>query len=226
MSLLNTLENISFKKILGISFIALLVLATPIVVWVSQQETKLEGRAYFEKPEVIKPVEKFGAPSSDNPRISLVWPFLGKVGDAVLIEGENFGDNPQDKQLKVGNRIVSEDNINQWTPTLIEFLIPQGAVSSLVNLQVAGKSASWSYLFIIYDLKTEIQVMENNDIVKVINAPPQAKVEIFFSDGERIESDQLDGVSVPSDKIILSVSVKNKAGNPIPFFVEPEEFGF
>lgn len=226
ISFLSKLEKISFKKIMGISFIALLALATPIVVWTSQQETKLEGRAYFEKPEVIKPVKKIGALSSGEPRIDLVWPFLGKVNDAVLIEGENFGDNPQDKQLKVGNQIVPEDKINQWTPELIEFLIPQGAVSSLVNLQVGGKSLSWPYLFIIYDLKTEIQVTENNDVVSVLKAPIGAKMEIFFSDGEKMEADKLDGTQVPSDKTILTVVVKNKAGNPIPFFVEPEEFGF
>ena len=226
MSFLTTVENISFKKILGVTFVALLALAMPMVVWISQQETKLEGRAFFEKPEVIKPVKKFGAPSPGEPRIDLVWPFLGKIGDAVLIEGENFGDNPQNKQIKIGNQIVAEENINQWTPALIEFSIPQGATSSLINLQTAGKSVSWPYLFIIYDLKTEIQVTENNDIVSVLNPPHEGKIEIFFSDGERMESNKLDGINVPSDKTILTAIVKNKTGDPIPFFVEPEEFGF
>jgi len=226
MSVLGKLERISFKKIFAVSFIALLALATPILVWTSQQETKLEGRAYFEKPEVIKPVKKFGAISSGDPKIDLVWPFLGKIGDAVLIEGRNFGNNPQNKQLKIGNQIVPENKINQWTPELIEFEIPEGAVSSLVNLKIGGKSASWSYLFIIYDLETKIQVTENNDIVRVLNAPQGSKIEIFFSDGERISSDQLDSVQVPSNKTILTVVVRNRSNNPIPFFVEPDEFGF
>lgn len=226
MSILNKLEKISFKKLLSIIFVAGLALAAPIVVWTSQQETKLEGRAFFEKPEIIKPVQKYGSPSQGDPRIDLVWPFLGKVGDAVLIEGGNFGDNPQNKQLRVGNQVVPEEKINQWTNELIEFTIPPGSVSSLVNLQVAGKAVSWPYLFTVYQVETNLQVTEDNDIVRAINAPAGAKMEIIFSDKSKMESDQLNGTRVPSDKTIMTVIVKNQAGNPIPFYVEPDEFGF
>ena len=123
MNFLTKLEKISFKKIIGFSSVAALVLAMPVTVWVSQQKTQLAGRAEFEKPEIIEPTKKHGSPSEGSPRIALVWPFLGKVGDAVLIEGENFWENPQDKQLTINKQIVPESNINQWTPELIEFLI-------------------------------------------------------------------------------------------------------
>lgn len=226
MNLLQSLERISFKKLVGYSFLAVIALAVPISVWVGQQKTQLAGRAEFEKPSVIKPIKKHGPPSEGTPRIALVWPFLGKIGDAVLIEGENFGQNPKDKQLLINNQIVPEDDINQWTPELIEFLIPKAALSGTISLQVARKKASWPYLFTVYSLQTKIQVTEKNDIVKVINASPETKMEIFFSDGEKMESDQLDGTSIPSDKTIISVAVKDKSGKPIPFFVEPSEFGF
>lgn len=226
MSILQTLEKISFKTIIGASVVIVIAVAIPLTVWVSQKQTQLEGRAFFEKPEVIKPVKKFGAPSQGEPHIGLVWPFLGKIGDVVLIEGANFGDNPQNKRLSLGNQLVTESNIVRWTPTLIEFVIPTGSISSYLNLQVASKPASWPYLFTIYSLDTKIKVTENNDIVRVLNSSAGTKMEIYFSDGTKIESTQVEGTPVPGDKTILTVVIKNKDDSPIPFYVEPDEFGF
>lgn len=226
MSFLHKLEKISFKKLFTITFISFLVFAAPTLVWVSQQQTQLSSKAYFEKPQVIKPVKKYGAASSGNPQITLVWPFLGKAGDAVLIEGINFGDNPQNKKLRIGNVLVPEDLINTWVDNLIEFIIPPQTISGLVNLEINGNKTSWPYLFTIYDLDTNIQVTENNDIVKVLNIAPGSKIEIYFADGSKMESDKLDGVVVPSNKTIISIVVKNNQGYPLKFYVDPEEFGF
>lgn len=226
MSLLTRLENTSFKKIVGISLLAAVALATPVTVWVSQQQTQLASKAMFEKPDVIDAAQKVGAPSTGQPQIQLVWPFLGKVGDAVLIEGQNLGTNPPEKEIRLGNLVVPEANINRWTPTLIEFTIPQGAVSNPISLTIAGKKASWSYLFTVYSLDTKIQVTENNDVVQVLNAPQNSSIEIYFSDGETLASNQLSGVNVPSDKTILTVVVKDSNNQNLPFFVEPEEFNF
>ncbi|HUV46495.1 MAG TPA: IPT/TIG domain-containing protein [Candidatus Bathyarchaeia archaeon] len=226
MSFLRTLERTSFKKIIAITFLVGVGLAMPVTVWVSQQQTKLASKAMFEKPEIIKPIKKYGSPSQNEPRIDLVWPFLGKEGDAVLIEGENFGDNPQDRQLKLANKVISEENINQWTPQLIEFILPPGATSGTVSFKVAGKDASWPYWFTVYNLQTKTQVTENNDVVRVLNAPPNTKIEIIFSTKERLETTEVASFNVPSDRTIMSVEVKDKQGNHLPFFVEPEEFNF
>ncbi len=226
MNILQRLEKTSFKKIVGISLFAAIALATPVTVWVSQQQTRLASKAIFEKPEIIESIQKVGAPSEGQPQIQLIWPFLGKVGDAVLIEGENLGNNPAQKEIKLGNLIVPETNINRWTPQLIEFTIPASAVSSPISLTIAGKKASWPYFFTVYDLNTPVQITENNDIVQVLNAPQGSTIEIYFSDGERIASDQLNKVMVPADKTILTLVVKDASNQNIPFFVEPEEFGF
>jgi hypothetical protein len=184
MNILNKLERTSFKKIVGISLLAALTLATPVTVWVSQQQTHLASKAMFEKPQIIESIQKVGTPSLGQPRIQLIWPFLGKVGDAVLIEGENLGNNPAQKEIKLGNLVVPEANINRWSPQLIEFTIPAGAVSNPISLTIAEKKASWPYLFTVYDLNTPIQVTENNDIVQVLGAPQGSTIEIYFSDGE------------------------------------------
>jgi len=226
MKILQTLEKISFKKIVSFTFLAAIVLSIPVTVWVSQQETKLASKAYFEKPEVIKPIQKYGAPPSGEPRIDLVWPFLGKPGDAVLIEGENFGENPRDKKLIFSGQLVPETDINRWTPNLIEFLVPQGSNSGLISLETGGKTAGWPYFFTVYNLQTKIQVTENNDILRIINAPQGTKIEVFFTDGGQLISDQPQAIRLPSDKTIVSVLVKNSQDHLLPFFVEPEEFGF
>lgn len=226
MSFLRKLEKISFKNLLAVTFLIGLGLAAPITVWVSQQKTQLSSKAAFEKPEIIKPVKIYGNPSAGEPKIDLVWPFLGKKGDAVLIEGENFGNNPQNKQLFFGGRPVSEDLIHQWTPELIEFVLPDNALSGTLSLNVDSKTAVWPYWFTVYDLDTNIQITENNDIVRALNAPEGAMMEIFFSDGSKISSFELGAVSVPSDKTIISVTLKNSQDQSIPFFVEPAEFNF
>lgn len=226
MNILKFIDQLSFKKLTGLTFVFALILTIPVSVWVAQQETRTTGQAYFEKPKPIIPEKKYGPPSPGQPLITLVWPFLGKIGDAVLIHGENFGHNPINKILMVGDQIVPEKDILKWTPNLIEFLIPQGAQAGPISLQIEDKGASWNLPFTVYSLDTTIQVTENNDIVRVINGPAGGKAEIFFRDGKKIESSQFDGIAVPSDKTIISVLVKDKAGVPVPFFVEPEEFGF
>jgi len=226
MSFLDTLNQLSFKKIAGLTFVAALVLAIPLTVNVAMQQTKLKSSAFFEKPQPIIPTKQYGAASSGQPVITLVWPFLGKVGDSVLIHGQNLGNNPIDKSLKVGSEPVIEEEIVKWTPDLIEFMIPQKAKAGPVNLTVAGQLASWPYPFTVYSLDTKTQVMENNDVVKVLSGPADGKAEIYFSDGNKIDSADFQGINVPGDKAIISVLIKDKNGLSIPFFVEPAEFGF
>lgn len=226
MSILNSINQFSFKKLTAISFITVLVLAIPISIFVFNKQTKLGSEAYFAKPEPIVPGKRYGSPSAGNPQITLVWPFLGKIGDAVLIYGQNLGDNPMDKTLMLGNNKVSEKEINKWTPTLIEFNIPKNTISGPVSLTVAGKKANWPFPFTIYTLDTKTQVTENNNIVRVLNGPPQGKIEIFFRDNTKIESQTFKGIKIPNNNTIISIKVINKNNSPIQFFVNPNEFGF
>ena len=226
MNIISSLNQISFKKLARFTFLTALVLAVPVSVWVVQQQTKSQSKAFFEKPKPIVIGKKYGQPSSGDPQITLVWPFLGKVGDSVLINGQNLGNNPINKKLVVGGQKVSEEEIIKWKPDLIEFMIPRGSKYGPIRLEVAGKSASWDFPFTVYVLETKTQVTENNDIVKVLKGPAEGKVKIYFSDGEVIESEQFDGVSVAHDKTISSVKIIDRNNQAVPFFVEPDEFGF
>ncbi len=228
MSLLKNLENISFQKLTGITLLLAITLAIPVSVLVAQQQTKTQSKAFFEKPEPISLEKEYGSPSQGSPQITLVWPFLGKVGDSVLIQGQNLGQNPLNKKLFLGSYQITEDDIIKWTPNLIEFVIPSninpGSISN-INLTIADKGTSWGFPFTVYSIDTKTQVTENNDIVKVLNPPSEGRLEIYFKD-EVVTSDNLKQVQVPGNKSIISVLLKDKNNNPLPFFVEPTEFGF
>ncbi|PIS08929.1 hypothetical protein COT75_04235 [Candidatus Beckwithbacteria bacterium CG10_big_fil_rev_8_21_14_0_10_34_10] len=226
MKILKTLENTPFIKIIGYTLLIAVALATPVTVWVTQQETKLASKAYFEKPKIVTPIKKYGSPSEGNPRIDLIWPFLGKIGDAVLIEGENFGNNPNNKKLFLNKFEIPEENLLRWTPELIEFTLPDNASSGNIGLQIGAKGASWAYPFTVYTLQTQVQITENNDIIQVFNAPKGAKLQVFYQEGSEMESNQLNHIQVASDKTIISLLLKDENNQSIPFFVEPEEFGF
>ena len=91
MGLLSFFERTSFKTIIAWTFLIALVFSIPVVVWTAQQETKTEIGAYFAKPDLDILKQTYGPASPGQPQITLVWPFLGKVNDAVLIYGNNFG---------------------------------------------------------------------------------------------------------------------------------------
>ena len=226
MSLLNFINQLSFKKLTAASLVIALMAAIPVSVYVFKQQTKLGSKADFNKPEPIVPGKKYGLPSKGEPQITLVWPFLGKIGDAVLIYGKNLGDNPMNKTLMVGNVKVPESEINKWTPELIEFNIPKNAFSGPIRLTVAGKQAKWPFPFTIYTLETKVQVTENNNVVRVLNGPPQGKIEIFFRDNTKIESQEFKGITIPNNNTVISIRVSDKNNKPVRFFVDPSEFGF
>ena len=228
MKILRTLNEISWKKLISLTFIIAILLAIPVSVFVVQQQTRLSSKAYFPKPEPIIPTKQYGLPSQGEPEITLVWPFLGKVGDSVLIEGVNLGENPISKALFVSNVPVPEEDILRWTPTLIEFVLPQSSLSGLIRLEVAGKTAAWSFPFTVYNLETKIQVTENNYILRVINPPAgdNVKIKIYYANGEVMESNQFKNINLATDKKIISVEIIDNNLNSLPFFVEPEEFGF
>ncbi|MFC1711696.1 IPT/TIG domain-containing protein [Patescibacteria group bacterium] len=226
MNILKSLNQLSFAKLTTITLFVGFVLVLPISIIVFNQQTRTTTVAKFDKPEPIDTTKAYGFPSAGDPQISLVWPFLGKIGDTVLIYGNNLGDNPLDKTLKVGNQFVSEQDIIKWTPNLIEFNIPKSTVSGSISIRVANKDNTWLYPFTVYGLDTKTQVMENNNILRVLNGPPDGTAVLFFEDGTKLETKEFKGANITSSQKIISVLVKDKAGNAIPFFVEPAEFGF
>ena len=225
MNILKQIDQISFKQLLGFSIIIALLAAVPITVWTTQQETETQSSAYFEKPDPIK--KEYGSAPQDNPEISLVWPFVGKINDAVIIQGNNFGNNPKNKTLYLGNIQVKEEYIKDWQPKEIVFHIPPRSSFGPISINIEGKKDSWTLPFTVYKTTTSTQVTEKDGIVWVNNNPIPVDLSLFMQDGQKIDSDNPElGVTYPQDNQIISVQVTNKRGIPLPFYVEPSEFGF
>lgn len=230
MKLKRIIESMSFNNLVGISLIITIVLMIPITVTLVEQQTKITGRAYFEKPNPVTPTPfEYGNPSLGQPQISLVWPFLGKPGDAVLLYGENLGDNPKEKSLILGSQVINEKDIISWTPTLVKFQIPSDSkvgVFEPLELSVANQISVWEHPFVIYSVNTKVQISKSNNHIEIFNNPNDGIITIDFNDGDQMEVNAENSIPLPAGKTIVSIKLTDKNGLPIPFFVEPTEFGF
>jgi hypothetical protein len=230
MKIISFFKYISFRKITALSGILGLLITLPVGVWMVQQETKLGSSAYFEKPQPISTItQEHGKLPQEQPEITLIWPFLGKPGDAVLVYGENFGDNPKNKTLVFGNEKIEENKILRWEDDLIEFQLPNiytGTYFDPINLTVGEYSTSWSYPITIYDLNTKAQVANPDQELIIKNAPNNISVEIYFENGQKNVKQLSEDLTLANDSSILTIVLLDKNDQPIPFLVDPTEFGF
>jgi hypothetical protein len=230
MKLKKFIEKMSFKKLTSLALVIAIVLMIPITTQMMKQQTNITGRAYFEKPNPITPTpSQYGNAPIESPQITIVWPFLGKPGDSVLIYGVNFGNNPKEKSLMLESRIISEENFILWTPNLIEFQIPisyQESVYDNLKLTVNDQSSVWEHPFTIYSINTKTQISKLNNYLEIDNYPSYGQINIDFNDGSQIQAKIDNSISLPENKEIISLKLTNDKGNTIPFFVNPTEFGF
>ena len=127
------------------------------------------------------------------------------------------------------DQVVSETQIISWTDNKIEFQIPPlapGTLSEPVSLEVCSQTATWDLPVTIYDLTTQAKVTETNNQVRVLNTPSTQAIEIHFSSGEKIESQDPNLTLIPGDQTVISIRLLDRNGQGLPFFVDPDEFGF
>lgn len=230
MNLLNYIDRISFKKLFGITVFVGLLISVPTTVWLVQQKTHLIGEAYIQKPvPLTSPKPSYGPLPAEEPKITLVWPFLGKAGDVVFIQGENFGMNPRDKELKFAGIKVSEEKIVNWQNKQIEFLIPEGVKVGGVEIRLGTKKVAWNFPVSIYDLSTTTQIIKKGNKLQVIKGPAKGKITYWMEDHEKLEAEVAgtSEIEVPADgRDVLSLLLYDDKGKLVEFFVEPDDFGF
>lgn len=238
MSFFNQIDRLSFKQVISIAFVLTLVFAVPVTVVLVQQKTRLASRAAYVKPSPatiemnIMEVEKGPIPSEPS-EIGRAFPFLGKVGDTVFLQGKNFGKNPASKSLKLGGAVVADYDIAVWENDLIEFAVP-AVKSGVVELKVGNHPVSVSYPFTVYDQGTKLKLKKKGDMIVGINAKDVDSVKAWLGDDTHVipvegvvpaaegERSILDTGGEP----VLSISLYNKANQMIPFYVDPTEWGF
>jgi len=234
VKILNFVDKFSFKQILSIAIVLALLFAIPTTVWLVRQQTRLYSSAHRSNlpPEYEYVEEPFGQASENPPIIYGVRPFLGKVDDIVIITGENFGQNPRNRAIYFGEMKAHEQDILKWHDDVIEVMVPEGAVSGQVTVVEVDKQDTYAYPFIVYSgaVKTKVYWQGNSLMIK--NGQMVKKAMAVAGGGEVVEGEvslsQSDGVLLPelSNKNISSLVLYDGAGNLVPFYVDPLDFGF
>ena len=111
-----------------------------------------------------------GEGGTSAPQIVSVYPLRARVGNTVIIEGGNFGEEQGTSTVAVTGTEVTE--IRNWSDTSITFLVPEGAVSGKVSVTTdGGTTLSSEAIKIETDTETATETEET--------AP---RVESFFPD--------------------------------------------
>ncbi|MBD3267255.1 hypothetical protein GF373_11360, partial [bacterium] len=77
-----------------------------------------------------------GSYASKPPRIELVEPLVGRVGEEILIQGEHFVESsPRENVVRMGNVIAP---VVKVTGTALRITIPEGAVSGKIEVWTPG----------------------------------------------------------------------------------------
>ena len=234
--ILQKIDELSFSQIASIGLTLGLLAVLPVGVNLVQRETKLLSRAAQEVPVNPTPVV-YGPVPALPPEIFSVSPFLGKIGDSLIIRGKNFGNNPREKAVFFGQKELLAKEIVRWEDQEIEVLVPGGADSGFLQIRVGGREIGWSRPITVYSVTTKTQAKKQGNSVLVANGQNLAEVKLWLAGRSEVLSRKFDPPlavgSIPQvfledlpQKKIESLALYDPTGNFVPFFVNPLEFGF
>lgn len=234
MSLIDTIERTSFKKIFWAALLFGVLLTVPVTVYLIQTETRLFSSADFKPPSM--PELKRGQAPKIAPKISSIAPFLGKEGDIVILIGKNFGYYPVGASLKVGRVIVPEDHLVSWEDTKIAFYIPTISKSGKISLNTGSFFITWPKILTVYTPNETTKITKKANSLNISHALNVARVVYYGPDGKRYEERLTRPLTNgPEPETLVK---KLQTNNPswitlfdlqniaIPFYVNPADFGF
>lgn len=170
-----------------------------------------------------------------SPRLTRVFPWVGKAGDIVIIDGEHFGDNPKEKQLSIGGIAVTETQILDWTDQQIQAFIPAGAAQGgTVDITIGAHPSAISLPIALYDTATRLQLKKTGTAVVAASLPDQIRIVRWWGDlGDSVQLHEASRTDSSDPALfdtqgeeILSLLLFDSSGAILPYFVDPEEFGF
>jgi len=237
MSLLDTIDRISYGKIISMGIFLALLFGVPTTVLLVRQQTQITSRAY-QKPEVmVEEKEPPGPIPSQPPQVGRAFPWVGKVGDIIWVQGFHFGNNPASKSLRIGGVAISEEDIAGWRDDQIQAIIPAGAQQGgRVEVRVGNHPVSRSLPIVLYDRNAKIKLIKRGNLIVALNGGQIAKVQAWtgdentpteFVEGEIQgnpggETPVFDTAGLP----LLNLLLFDEQGNILPYYVDPIEFGF
>lgn len=238
MGILKTVDQISYKKILSIAVFLTVSLAVPVALFLMNQETKLTSKAAYEKPEkATAPKATVGPIPQAQAEIGRVYPWVGKIGDIVWIQGVNFGVNPISKQLKIGGVVVNDSDIAAWNDDLIEAIIPEGAIQGgIVEIKIGNHSVAKSLPYVLYDTEAKVKLGKTGEkIIVKKGGDIVGKYLIWTGDDEIATEKHVGSVNKVNNEFVVfdtqglpikTILLFDKEDELIPYYVDVVEFDF
>jgi len=162
--------RLSWKKLLGLSTLALAIAIIPLAINSANSPTRTRSEAaLISKPQPIS--SEFVTPKGP-PKIYLVDHFFGKNGDAVLVHGSNLGGFNAQTSVSLSGQVIPQDNLVTWTSDYIEFKLPENAKSGRVSVNILGQTAEWTGTFWVIDdnAAAELRLEKVNDLQARLSA--------------------------------------------------------
>ena len=239
MSFLNTIDQLSYKRIVSIAIFLAVLFTVPIVMFLLNQRTRLSSQAAYEKPKIVQePKATPGPIPNQPPKIGRAWPWVGKEGDIIWVQGWNFGVNPESKRLVIGGVEVDESDIAAWEDNLIQAVIPDGAEQGgTVEVTIGRYATSRSLPIVLFDTDVEVRLGKSGNVITATNASDVRQAIIYTGDDEiatertlieDLRPDSSGDVTVfnTGGLPILTILLLDNEGNIIPYAADPIEFDF
>lgn len=132
MSFLSKINHIPFKYVLGMN-VAILVMAITFMSINTVNQTT-ENRSQAAETPLPSPRLNITVDPTHPPKLLNSDPDWAKIGDALLIRGENLGDTPFGI-LTLGDITIPLQNIIEWAPDHIVITIPNQATSNSFTIR-------------------------------------------------------------------------------------------
>jgi len=229
------LNQLSYPTVIFIASCITLISVLPLWIYISGQQTNIATRA-VETMSVVPtsiPTPTDGPVPENPPTITRVYPWVGKAGDVIIIEGKNFGNYPKNRRLSIGDAIVADALISQWSDTQIEALIPSNPKSGEpAALRIDTYPIVESLPLSFYDQTATIRLRKQGAVVSVEGVSGEIRATLFTQNGKREitipdanQQTMMLFTLSPSEEI-LTLLLTDEKGTFIPYSLNPIEFGF
>jgi hypothetical protein len=209
--------RLSWKKIVGAGLFILTIAVMPTALKVAQNPTRTRSEAAL-LPQPQPVTSEFETPTGP-PVIYLVDHFFGKVGDAVLIHGENLGGFHEDSFVSLNGKLVGVENLISWTGSYIEFTVPELAQTGKLEVGILGQRTSWEGTFFVTDENTEAELRLVDGFLKAKEIAGGSELLVWFLviNGEgKVSLTSENGVKVEMTSVDLPIGKIYKAKLQIP----------
>ena len=132
MNFLSKINHIPFKYVISMN-VAVIINAATFVSTHSVGQTT-ENRSQAAETPLPTPISTITVDPQSPPTLLASEPDWAKIGDALLIRGQNLGTIPFG-QLTLGDIVIPPQNIVEWTPDHIVITVPKGVSTNPLQIK-------------------------------------------------------------------------------------------